>query len=136
MSDLAAAIGPVPRWHWDAACGDKADLWKSKEPADIEEQRRVCQACPVRAECATHAAALPKPDSPDRVMAGLTRAERWNGDLVDAERECSICHVVKTLDQFPRRSRRLNGRTPECTDCHNARDRAEYQARKAKAAAK
>ncbi|MEU8195276.1 WhiB family transcriptional regulator [Microbispora amethystogenes] len=125
---LAKAIGGIPRWHWDALCGTKGKLWAKKTAAAIAEQKQICGRCPVRQKCADAVAAMSK-GGPDLVMAGLTRDERLDGDLVFAERQCNNCTQVKRLSEFPRRARD-NGRSMRCKDCTNAAHREQNDARK------
>ncbi|WP_433235397.1 WhiB family transcriptional regulator [Streptosporangium sp. CA-135522] len=127
---LLTVIGSVPAWHWEAACGDLGRLFASKEPEDIDEQRKVCSGCPVRANCAERAAAMEKGEVPDLVMAGLTKGQVLNGDLVDGERDCEGCSEVKLLVQFPKVKGKPGGRSLLCKNCVNAQNRAAYAARK------
>lgn len=60
---LCAQTGEPDAWFPDAGRGDMAALAK-----------RVCQACPVRAECLRYALALPA--NPDGVWGGLSMRER------------------------------------------------------------
>jgi len=129
---ILAAIGAVPDWHRDAACGDLGKLWKSKAPEDVEKQKKVCAGCPVLSECRADAATKRKDQLPDLVVAGLTRDEHLGGGLVDAHRECSNCGKEKPLSEFVSKKRGKSGRSTVCKTCTNARQRAAYQARKAK----
>ncbi len=127
---LAKAIGDIPRWHWDALCGTKGKLWAKKTAAAIAEQKQVCGRCPVRQKCANDVAAMQK-GGPDLVVAGFTRKERLDGDLVFAERKCTKCTDVKRLSEFPRRARD-NGRSMVCKDCTNTAHRLQNEARRAR----
>lgn len=132
---LLQAIGPVPAWHRDAACGFLGKLFASKAPGDIAEQKKVCKTCPVRAECGAHAASMGRSELPDLVMAGLTKKKILSGGLVDGERECAGCAEAKTLEQFPKIKNRPGGRGLKCKDCVNTQSRAAHAARKAAAVA-
>lgn len=128
---LLRLIGPVPAWHWDAACGSLGKLFGSKKPEDIAKQRKVCAACPVLAKCGERAAAMVRGEVPDLVMAGLTREELLSGGLVDGERDCAGCGEVKMLVQFPKTKGKPGGRGSKCKHCVNAEGRAAYAERKA-----
>lgn len=127
---LLVALGTVPAWHRDAACGPLGRLFMSKLPEDIAKQKEVCASCPARAKCAKDYARKQKDQLPDLVTAGLTREEILNGGLVDAPRECTSCHDVKPLDQFGRKQRAKSGRSSVCLKCTSANARAAYAARK------
>ncbi|MFG1709188.1 WhiB family transcriptional regulator [Nonomuraea sp. M3C6] len=127
---LLVAIGTVPDWHRDAACGDLGKLFASKKPDDVDKQRKVCAACPVRVRCAADAAAKRKNQLPDLVVAGQTRAEHLNGRLVNARRACTRCGEWKPLPEFNPKKRGKHGRASICKRCENARQRAAYQAKK------
>ncbi|GGO63084.1 WhiB family transcriptional regulator [Nonomuraea cavernae] len=133
---LLVAIGTVPAWHRDAACGDLGKLFARKAPNDVEAQRKVCAACPVRGRCRADAATKRKDQLPDLVVAGLTRAEHLGGGLVDAPRECTKCGKKKPLTEFVSKKRGKTGRSSMCKTCTNARQRAAYQARKTKSTTK
>ncbi|GAA1768334.1 hypothetical protein [Nonomuraea bangladeshensis] len=126
---LSSAIGSLPSWHRDAACGPLGKLWASKHPLDVERQRKVCAGCPALHRCAADAAGKRKDELPDLVVAGLTRAEHLAGGLADAPRECSQCHETKPLPDFYARKRGKGGRSSKCKTCENARQRAAYQER-------
>ncbi|MEQ4726251.1 WhiB family transcriptional regulator [Nonomuraea sp. B19D2] len=130
---LLVAVGAVPAWHRDAACGDLGKLFASKKPVDVDKQRRVCAGCPVLGRCAADAAAKRKDQLPDLIMAGLTRTEHPNGRLVNARRACTRCREKKPLTEFNSKKRGKFGRASTCKKCENARQRAAYQAKKAAA---
>ncbi|MDP9843306.1 WhiB family transcriptional regulator [Streptosporangium lutulentum] len=134
---LPNVIGPIPAWHWDAACGNLGKLFGSKEPEDIAQQKKVCAACPVLAKCSEHAKATRKNQLPDLVVAGLTREERRSspvdGGLVDEPRECLECGDEKPLEQFVKKTSMTGGRSRVCKTCTNKLARAAYAARKAAA---
>ncbi|MDA3649833.1 WhiB family transcriptional regulator [Saccharopolyspora indica] len=46
--------GTRPEWHEEAACADQPELFYSKSGKwahNVEDARRVCNGCPVLAEC-------------------------------------------------------------------------------------
>lgn len=128
---LLVAIGAVPAWHREAACGDLGKLFASKKPRDVGAQRKVCAACPALHRCAADYAAKPKNQLPDLVMAGQTRDEHLGSRQVNARRACTKCGKKKLLTNFNPKKNGKYGRAATCKECENARQRAAYQAKKA-----
>ena len=46
--------------------------------------------------------------------------------VIDGTKECSQCHVVKALDEFPKNAKASDGHQPECKECHNKRSQPIY----------
>ncbi|QFY09602.1 hypothetical protein GBF35_25740 [Nonomuraea phyllanthi] len=130
MTTLLTAIGAVPAWHRDAACGYLGKLFASKKPRDVDAQRRVCAGCPALSNCRADALAKPKHKLPDLVMAGRTRAEHLDSRTTNARRACTKCDEKKPLTDFNLRTGGKHGRRSICKKCENARQRAAYQAKK------
>ena len=62
------------RWRIHAACrGTDPALFYDPHPASVAEARGVCDTCPVRAACRSHAVAAAEPFG---VWGGLTAEER------------------------------------------------------------
>ena len=69
--DQRPAPGP---WVSRGACrGAPTDLFFPEEPGEAEAALQVCQRCPVRAECAAYALAIPGLEG---IWGGLTEADR------------------------------------------------------------
>lgn len=52
VADILNWANTIPAWMENAHCtGSDADLWFSSNPYEIEQAKKVCRHCPVRAQC-------------------------------------------------------------------------------------
>lgn len=90
--DQRPAPGP---WVSRGACrGAPTDLFFPEQPGEAEPALQVCRRCPVRAECAAYALAIPGLEG---IWGGLTEADRRR------HRRRSVAEPV-TPAHYPRRN--------------------------------
>jgi WhiB family redox-sensing transcriptional regulator len=114
LTAMEDAPAPGP-WAKRAAClGLPTDSFFPDDPADADLARAVCQRCPVRADCAAYALAIP-------ALAGV-----WGGLTEGDRRRIRRCHrrgrhhqddqvgEATTVTHPPRASRRSCRSSVDC----------------------
>jgi WhiB family redox-sensing transcriptional regulator len=127
----ALAVGvPLP-WQDRALCAQAdPEAWFPEKGGSTREAKRVCQACPVRAECREYAL---ETDQRFGIWGGLSeqerrRARRGEVARID-EKTCTKCAQAKPLSEFHRRHGHRTGRyESRCKACRNASRRQERAA--------
>ena len=126
-----------PPWQDQALCAETdPDAFFPEKGGSTSDAKKVCQNCPVRAECLEYAL---EHDERFGIWGGLSeperrkiRRQRRREDRVPAvaatEKTCTGCEITKPLSEFHLRSR--SGYEHRCKACRAAADRERWQRRK------
>ena len=114
----------MSHWHDDAACRDVPDLMAPAEgePEDTDTARRICDACPVLADCRAWVLALSQEFDPSGIVAGLTPQQRTRRRAKPVVRhpdakECSRCRLTRPAGDFHRERGKPDGLAAYCKPC-------------------
>jgi WhiB family transcriptional regulator, redox-sensing transcriptional regulator len=113
-----------PIWHQRAACkGLDPDLFHPERGGDTSGAKRVCSACPVKAECLAFALTTFEKHG---IWGGLSERERRKirGQLTKAGLLTAPMYVIDHGTSAGYHAHRRRGEVP-CRSCMEARNAAE-----------